>query len=437
MNLLRTLVVESPAVHRLGWTLLHSIWEGLVIAILLAVALAVMRRRSAQARYLVSCGAMIALAVTPVATFFLLTAAPRTARTPAPVQVRTDVVILPSPAPPVIQPPPSTPSEAVQPRPEEPAPVAAEAAAQPTRLEGVPTKAPAKSGPGIASRATLTAPPLESAKQPTAAPSLAQRARDGLSRAAPWVVLAWLIGVLGLSVRNAGAWLAVQHLKSMSTGPVGPSVVGVAERLGKRLGVRRAVRLLQSARVDSPLVIGIVKPLILLPAAVLTELPPAHLEALLAHELAHVLRHDYLVNLLQSVIETLLFYHPATWWVSRRIRAERENCCDDLALAVTRDRVAYARALAVVAGAWTPALAPAASGGDLLPRLRRVLGKSDTAAAGSASRWLVGALAGGLCVAALLMTRLQPPAHAAAPADSERTTRPGASPSTRSSSPSE
>jgi bla regulator protein blaR1 len=85
MNLLRTLVVESPAVHRLGWTLLHSIWEGLVIAILLAVALAVMRRRSAQARYLVSCGAMIALAVTPVATFFLLTAAPRTARTPAPV----------------------------------------------------------------------------------------------------------------------------------------------------------------------------------------------------------------------------------------------------------------------------------------------------------------------------------------------------------------
>ena len=100
------------------------------------------------------------------------------------------------------------------------------------------------------------------------------------------------------------------------------------------------------------------------------------MEALLAHELAHVLRHDYLVNLLQSVVETLLFYHPVTWWVSRRIRAERENCCDDLALSVTRDRAAYARALATVAGVWAPALAPAAAGSELLPRLRRVLGKS-------------------------------------------------------------
>ena len=95
-----------------------------------------------------------------------------------------------------------------------------------------------------------------------------------------------------------------------------------------------------------PTVIGWLKPVVLLPASALAALTPQQLEAILAHELAHIRRHDYLVNLLQTLVETLLFYHPAVWWLSRRIRIERENCCDDLAVSLCGDPVAYAAALA-------------------------------------------------------------------------------------------
>src|SRR5205085_6589248 len=104
-------------------------------------------------------------------------------------------------------------------------------------------------------------------------------------------------------------------------------------------------RLCRSALVEVPTAIGFMKPVILLPASTLTGLAPAQIEAILAHELAHIRRHDYFVNLLQSVIETLLFYHPAVWWVSRRVREERELCCDDLAVRASGDAIAYARAL--------------------------------------------------------------------------------------------
>ncbi|MDB5299283.1 MAG: Regulatory sensor-transducer, BlaR1/MecR1 family, partial [Phycisphaerales bacterium] len=236
---------------------------------------------------------------------------------------------------------------------------------------------------------------------------------DRLSPSLPWLVLAWVSGMLTLSIRNLGAWVAVQHLKSRSTRPVESAIEQAGERLSLRIGLARRVRFLQSALVDSPLVIGVLKPAVLLPASVLTELPIAQLEALLAHELAHVVRHDYLVNLLQSAIETLLFHHPATWWISRRIRIEREFCCDDIAVRVTRDRSTYIRALAAVAGVPAPALAPAASGGLLLPRLRRMLGLPDTRARG-ASPWLAGALAVVLCMIAAIAPTLYVPAGAAA-----------------------
>ena len=100
----------------------------------------------------------------------------------------------------------------------------------------------------------------------------------------------------------------------------------------------RSVRLLESARVSVPIVVGWIKPTLLVPAAVLGGLAPSELEAVLAHELAHIRRHDYLVNLLQSAVETLLFYHPGVWWVSHVVRVEREHCCDDLAVIGLRRR---------------------------------------------------------------------------------------------------
>ncbi len=169
-------------------------------------------------------------------------------------------------------------------------------------------------------------------------------------------------------------------------------MANVARDLCRRLEIRRAVAFLESSAVSVPMVVGWLRPVVLVPASTLTGLSPRQLEAILAHELAHVRRHDYLVNLLQTAVETLLFYHPAVWWVSVQIRRERESCCDDLAVAVCGDRLGYARALVDLESLRTPAprLVLAASGGSLSDRVRRLVG-----APGRPSRrpWAAGLLA--------------------------------------------
>jgi len=159
--------------------------------------------------------------------------------------------------------------------------------------------------------------------------------------------------------------------------------------------VSRSVRLLATDRVDSPSVIGWLRPVILAPVGVLCGLAPEQVEALLAHELAHVRRHDYLVNVLQGIAESLLFYHPAVWWISNQIRAEREHCCDDLAVAASGDVLVYARALAELES-MRPAhfkAALSANGGSLLRRIQRL---ADPVAAhrpaGWGVAWSLGAL---------------------------------------------
>ena len=134
----------------------------------------------------------------------------------------------------------------------------------------------------------------------------------------------------------------------------------------------KSVQFRVSARVASALVFGWLKPVIVLPAAALGRLTEAEIEALLAHELAHVVRCDFLVNLLQTVAECVLFYHPLVWWVSARMREERELCCDDFAVAVCRDEVLYSKALLRLEELrMEPALA--ATGGRLALRIRRLL----------------------------------------------------------------
>ena len=141
-------------------------------------------------------------------------------------------------------------------------------------------------------------------------------------------------------------------------------------------GLRRAVAIVESGAVAVPTLVGWVKPVVLLPAAALSGLSPEQLQAILAHELAHVRRHDYLVNLLQSMVETLLFYHPAMWWVSAQVRAEREHCCDDLAVEVCGDRLVYVTALAELTSiASHRAFALAATDGSLVGRVQRILGR--------------------------------------------------------------
>ncbi len=136
------------------------------------------------------------------------------------------------------------------------------------------------------------------------------------------------------------------------------------------------------------MLVGWLRPAVVFPVAALAGLSPAQIEALLAHELAHVRRHDYLVNLLQSFAEVVLFYHPAVWWLSRRIRTERELCCDDLAVGVC-DRLVYATALTDLAAMRHPRVALAATGGDLLARVRRILDRDrEEPSMSSNVRWI-------------------------------------------------
>ena len=186
------------------------------------------------------------------------------------------------------------------------------------------------------------------------------------------VVTLWGIGWLMVSLRYAGAWWWV-HRTRRTTLAASEAYQYKLYRLGQRMGVQRVVRLLESGRVESPVLVGYLRPAILFPIGLLNQLTPQEVEGILAHELAHILRRDYLINLLQRVVETLFYYHPATWWLSRVVSQERECCCDDLALRAVGDPIDYARALLRLPELRLTTSALAARGGALGSRITRFL----------------------------------------------------------------
>src|SRR5436305_10863402 len=329
----------TPAVQAIAWALVHFLWQGALIGLAAAGGLSLLKKSSAAVRYAVAAGALLLMLALPVGTALRLAGS-------------ADATV---------------------------------AAGSPTRAGTSPVSASGLQAPSIAVPAAL----------PTAV-------RDALPSALPWIFALWLAGVGLLSVYHLGGYRQVRRLTRTGR-PLGDDLEATVRTLASRLGVGRAVRLLESAAVPVPAVIGWLRPVILVPASTLAGLSPRQLEAVLAHELAHVRRHDYLVNLLQAAVETLLFYHPAVWWVSSQVRRERERCCDDLAVAVCGDRLGYARALADLEGrrASSPSLgmaAMAADGGSLLNRVRRLVGAPAPRPRRS---WLAGVLALSLLPAGL------------------------------------
>ena len=197
----------------------------------------------------------------------------------------------------------------------------------------------------------------------------------------PWVVAAWFAGVIALCLRLIATWISAEHLRTRKVRLAPIEWQQTLDRLKQRVRISRPVRLLVSARVNTPMVVGWLRPVVLTPVGALAGLPPGQIEALLLHELAHIRRHDYLVNVLQSILEALLFYHPAVWWISGHIRAERELCCDDIAVSINGDALTFARALLELASLRPvhPTAAMAATGGSLADRIARLLGHSRPA----------------------------------------------------------
>jgi beta-lactamase regulating signal transducer with metallopeptidase domain len=340
-------VLRQPAAQVVGWALLHFIWQGALIGTLTAIALAALRRSAADVRYVVATIALSLMLTLPVVTALQLWSVQD-------VPGRT-----------------LTSCHEGQP------------GCQESGVAIIPTAHASDSAPrdAFASEETRT---------PVASTGVATLTSIHVEPWLPALVLGWLCGVALLTLRLMSGWLWVQRMKSYGTVPAGEGWQRVGARLSRRLHIARHVRLLESTLIDVPTVIGWMKPVVLLPTSALAGLTPEQLEAILAHELAHIRRHDYLVNLLQTLVETLLFYHPAVWWLSRRIRAERENCCDDLAVSLCGDPFTYAKALAdleELRGATAP-LALAANGGSLALRVRRLLGAPTHA--GRKPGWLAG-----------------------------------------------
>ena len=378
----------SPALVRgLGYALLHSLWQGGVLALLLAGVLPLLRRQRAEVRYAVSAGALASLLLVVGLTFGVY-------YQNAPTSVLPDSLAV----------------ELV-------GPTASQPTARPLALATTTTTLTIAVGPGGAVPLAWLA-------------GASRRVEPYL----PLLVVGWLLGLLLMSGRLAGGLLYAGRLRRAGTQALGAEWQQRLAALAARAGVRRPVALLESARVAGPLVLGHLRPVILLPLGAVAGLSPALLEALLAHELAHIVRRDYLLNLVLAGAEVLFFYHPAVWFMANCLRAERENCCDDQAAALCGgDRLRVARALAALAEteaatAPLPRLALAAAGaggrGSLLARVRRLaLGRpeapsrSERLLAGSLT--LVGLL--GLSTGVVLAAR---PAQTApgqtAPADTTR-----------------
>jgi beta-lactamase regulating signal transducer with metallopeptidase domain len=218
--------------------------------------------------------------------------------------------------------------------------------------------------------------------------------------ALPWLVEAWLLGVAFLSLRSAGGFLLLERERRRQSAIVSDRVLAICHALQQHLGLERTIQYCECKWLQAPAVIGWFRPLVLLPVTALTGLSDEQLQSIIAHELAHIQRFDAFVNVFQIAVETLLFYHPTVWWLNKRIRAEREHCCDDVAVSLCGNPVEYARALTLMEE-WrsAPALAMAANRGPLSERIFRVLGLKSI---GAGKRGL-GVAGGVLCLTAALV----------------------------------
>jgi beta-lactamase regulating signal transducer with metallopeptidase domain len=314
--------MHSGEIVALGWTLLHFCWQGTALAAIYAIASRITMRASANIRYGIG---MVALALMPLAaaiTFIeqerLLVHVPRGGQ---------DIV------------------------------ASQLGSIHNTIVHAVPLAAPAveRSEIWIAWNA---------------------------DRLLPWVAGIWLAGVLLLALRAAGGWWRLEQIRREARNKIPAEVEASFRRTAARLRMGRKVALYLSDEVLSPLAMGIWRTAIILPVSAVMQLSPEQLEAVLAHEMAHVRRWDYLGNLLQTAVECLLFFHPAVWWVSRRTRDLRELCCDEVAAKSCADPTVYVEALLQMEEQRTERLQLAVAlhgrGGTLLKRVKQLLGEEIT-----------------------------------------------------------
>ncbi|HTX41192.1 MAG TPA: M56 family metallopeptidase [Acidobacteriaceae bacterium] len=266
----------------IGWTLVHFLWQGAGIALVYWVVDRALARRSANARYVLALAALLGMLAVSLSTLAY-----------------------------------------------------EEASLQPSAVR-------ADSAALVVRTSALTAPVRAAAASARPAPAVQLFVVD---QVLPFLDVLWLAGVLFLTCRALGGWWLLRRLRLSPLHPAPHTLLRRLDGMRLQMGIRRFVDLRLSSRIADPLTAGVLRPWILLPIAALTRLSPEQVEVILSHELAHIRRRDCLWNILQTAVETLFFFHPAVWWISRRAREERELCCDDAALAHCPDPSVYASAL--------------------------------------------------------------------------------------------
>jgi beta-lactamase regulating signal transducer with metallopeptidase domain len=309
----------------LGWTLLHFLWQGAVLALAFAVVDKMTRRTSASLRYLVALGALALMPLVVVATFA--------------IEMRT----------------------------------------------AAPTNAIAQRKAEIA-QLYLDAAPTATGRDLTLvlSPTLSRRTwiANHMEPMLPWVDGVWMIGISLLALRAMGGWYQLQRLRKRARWTIPADVARQFHQISEQMRLARQISLRISEEVISPLAMGAWRATVILPVSAVLRMPPSELEAVLAHELAHIRRFDYLCNLFQTAVESVLFFHPAVWWISRTVRDRREVCCDEIAVSVCADPIVYAQALLRLeeqkSAQLQLAVALKGPNGSLLRRVKLVLGDGGT-----------------------------------------------------------
>ena len=306
---------SAPWAKAFGWAVLHSLWQAMLLALLLAGAMSLLQRRPAQLRYRLSLATLAALLFISAGTFAYY-------------------------------------------------------------YEGEAASASKYSATGPGLEMDSTGEGL--AQLPAAAVSWTAQLQAYFEQHLPLIVTLWMLGAAFFLLRMLAGLGYVQRLRYRSLRPIEPGWASRLDRLRQQLNLQQPVQLMESALIQAPVAIGWLKPLILLPIGTVNALTPTQVEAVLAHELAHICRRDYLVNILQSIIEAIYYFNPAVWWISAYVREERENCCDDIAVALSADALGYAKALVTMEEAAQQhprmAMAVATKGQPrLLRRVKRIL----------------------------------------------------------------
>lgn len=352
------LQTQAWIVERVGWVLIHSAWQIAVVGILTWLVVSSQRRSAARLKYAVLLSGLVTMLILPaITTIVLRENRPQAVVSLSSVRAETQANVIEITSN-------DAPSPALQ------------------QNAGMAGGNLVKDNVTLSEESELqTAQPanIEAARSPETAEGI--RFETILQPWLPTIVAWWLAGLLLFALRPLFGWVVVQRLRCKGTAPVANEVAEMFCRIAGTFQLASSVQLLQSALVTAPVLVGWMRPVILLPVAAVNGLTLSQLEAVLAHELAHVRRFDSYFVVLQTFFEALFFFHPVAWWISNQIRHEREFCCDDLAISVLNNRMEYGRALLAVSELKGShgLFVLGADGGSLIFRVQRLFGPVDTA----------------------------------------------------------